>query len=87
MSEQLGSNLQIVTSRYSHEQITYRTGNLVRLNSSDSRDGARAHVFVLEVVLERGLTSTVLGFVLDEPTNPTAVQNLVSEYKKDGSLC
>jgi hypothetical protein len=30
-----------------------QTGNLVRLNSSDSRDGARAHMFVLEVVLER----------------------------------
>jgi hypothetical protein len=74
MSERLSSNLQIVTSQYSHEQITYRTGNLVRLNFSDSRDGARAHMFVLEVVL-------------NEPTNPTAVQNLVSEYKQDGSLC
>jgi hypothetical protein len=31
----------------------HRTGNLVRLNSSNSRDGTRAHVFVPEVVLER----------------------------------
>jgi hypothetical protein len=27
--------------------------NLVRLNSSNSRDGARAHAFALEVLLER----------------------------------
>jgi hypothetical protein len=42
----------------------------VRLNSSDSRDGARAHVFVLEVVLERAHESN-------------AGPNLVSEYKQD----
>ena len=30
-----------------------KTGNLARVNSSAYRDGARAHVVVLEVVLER----------------------------------
>ena len=37
------------------------TGNLVRLTSSNSRDGARVHAFVLEVVLERRRFFDYLG--------------------------
>ena len=87
----------------------HRTGNLVRLTSSNSRDGARVHAFVLEVVLERRRFFDYLGLIprlcvslasrtagllrlrdhrpcsdlcWNEPTNPTAVQNLVSSIKR-----